>query len=190
MTLIRTTGPAAEPVTLAEAKAHLRLAHDSEDALIAGLIRAAREMVERDTGAALIDQAWRLALDELPACGTVTIARFPVKQVSAVTFYGQSGAPVVVDPGDYVLDSLSRPARLHVEAGVATPLRAMNGVEIDFIAGFGSAGPDVPDLFKRAILVLVAHWFEFRAAFDADDQPVSVPGGYERLIAGYRTWRL
>ena len=63
MTLFRTVEPALEPVTLAEAKAHMRLGHDSEDALIAGLIRAARDEVERTTGTALIDQDWRLALD-------------------------------------------------------------------------------------------------------------------------------
>jgi uncharacterized phiE125 gp8 family phage protein len=63
MTLIRTVEPAAEPVTLAEAKAHLRLADSSEDDLLTGLIRAARQDVERATGMALIDQHWRLVLD-------------------------------------------------------------------------------------------------------------------------------
>jgi uncharacterized phiE125 gp8 family phage protein len=66
----------------------------------------------------------------------------------------------------------------------------MNGVEIDFSAGFGEAGADVPDLLKRAILLLVAHWFEFRAGFGPADQPASYPAGYERLIAGYRAGRL
>ena len=66
MTLFRTVAPATEPVTLAEAKAYLRLQHDSEDALLAGLVRAAREEVERSTGAALIDQHWRMTLDAWP----------------------------------------------------------------------------------------------------------------------------
>ncbi len=39
MTLFRTVDPVADPVTVAEAKAQLRVNHDSEDALIAGLIR-------------------------------------------------------------------------------------------------------------------------------------------------------
>jgi uncharacterized phiE125 gp8 family phage protein len=66
MTLLRTGEPLAEPVTVSEVKSHLRLQHASEDDLIAGLIRAAREEVERATGMALIDQTWRLVLDRWP----------------------------------------------------------------------------------------------------------------------------
>ena len=57
-------------------------------------------------------------------------------------------------------------------------------------AGFGEAGTDVPDLLRRAILVLVAHWYEFRASFGPGDQPVSYPQNYERMIAFYRDRRL
>jgi uncharacterized phiE125 gp8 family phage protein len=189
MTLFRTVDPAVEPVTLAEAKAHLRLDHDSEDALLSGLIRAARDEVEKSTGLALIDQSWRLALDRWPRHGCALIARHPVKAILSVTAYGPDGEASLIAPETYQFDALSRPARLHFEAQTA-PLRAMNGIEIDFSAGFGEAGPDVPDLVKRAILVLVAHWFEFRAAFGPGDQPVSFPVGYERMIAGYRARRL
>lgn len=189
MTLFRTVEPAAEPVTLVEAKAHLRISHDSEDELIAGLIRAAREEVEAQTGTALIDQNWRLALDSWPANGRVALMRHPVKQVLSVTVYGSEGEASVVDPQSYLLDAMSRPARLHFDERPA-PGRVMNGIEVDFSAGFGEAGADVPDLLKRAMLLLVAHWYEFRAAFSADMQPVSIPDGFDRLIAGHRRGRL
>ncbi len=189
MTLIRTVAPAAEPVTLAEVKAHLRLAHDSEDALLNGLIRAAREDLERATGLALIDQAWRLVLDAWPAQGCALLARHPVRETLSVTVFGSQGEASLVDPADYQLDALSRPARLHFEPR-PEPLRILNGIEIDFSAGFGEAGTDVPDLLKRAILVLVAHWYEFRASYDAADQPVSYPPAYDRIVAGYRARRL
>ncbi|WP_274629677.1 head-tail connector protein [Arvimicrobium flavum] len=189
MTLFRTVEPAVEPVTLAEAKAHLRLDHDSEDGLVSGLIRAARDEVERSTGLALIDQTWRLVLDRWPRSGCAAITKHPVKAILSVTAYGPDGEASLVDPGTYQFDGLSRPARLHLEADTA-PLRAMNGIEVDFSAGFGESGPDVPDLLKRTILLLVAHWFEFRGTFGPGDQPVSFPVGYERMISGYRTRRL
>ena len=44
--------PQAEPLTLADVKAHLRLDSGDEDTLLAALIRAAREHLERTTGLA------------------------------------------------------------------------------------------------------------------------------------------
>lgn len=189
MTLIRTVDPAAEPVTLADVKAHLRLDRDSEDDLLGGLIRAAREEIERSAGLALIEQKWRLALDEWPREGCVAIPLHPVREILSVTAYGSEGEASLIDPSACQADLASRPARLHLE-GPPGALRAMNGIEIDFAAGFGEAATDVPDLLRRAIVLLVAHWYEFRSGFGPADQPVSYPAGYERMIAPYRRRRL
>ena len=189
MALFRTSGPDAEPLTTTECKAHLRVSHSSDDELLAGLIRAAREDVESATGMALINQSWRLALDAWPSQGCVPIARHPVREILSVTIYGSEGEASLLDPASYQLDPLSRPARLHFETR-PSPGIAMNGVEIDFRAGYGEAGADVPDLLKRAMMLLVAHWYEFRAEYGAADQPVSLPEGYQRLVAGFRARRL
>lgn len=189
MTLFRTIPPEVEPVTLAEAKAHLRITHDSEDALVESLLRAAREDVEHRTGQALIVQHWRLALDELPGDGVVALRRGPVREITSVTVYGDDGAASLVDPGTYQLDAAATPARLRFR-DIPGAMRAMNGIEIDFVAGFGEAGTDVPDLIKRAVLVLAAHWFEFRAVFGTDAAGVSSPGGFDRLLAPYLPRRL
>lgn len=189
MTLFRTVEPALEPVTLAEAKAFLRVDHDSEDNLIASLIAAARQDVERTTGAALIDQTWRLSLDDWPQSGTVAVHRYPLRQVLGVTVYDANGDGVEIDPDDYVVDGNSSPPRIHFREAVASG-QPMNGIEIDFTAGFGAAGPDVPDSLRRAILVLVAHWYEFRASVGPQDQPVSYPLGYDRLLASWKQRRL
>lgn len=189
MTLFRTVDPTVEPVTLAEAKAHLRIDGTSDDDLLAGLIRAARQEVEQATGMALMEQNWRLSLDCWPASGTALLKIHPLREVLSVTLYGSEGEASVLAPQNYQVDAVSRPARIHF-IDPPPALRAMNGVEIDFTAGFGEAGADVPDLLKRAILLLVAHWYEFRVGFGPADQPVSYPPGYERLIAGYRAGRL
>lgn len=189
MTLVRTSGPDAEPVTVAELKAQLRLTHESEDVLLASLIRAAREDVERTTALALIDQEWRLVLDRWPADAMVLIKLHPVREIISVTAYGTSGQPAVLPPGQYEVDTISRPARIHLKQH-SPGIGAMNGLDIEFAAGFGEAGPDVPETLRRAIIVLAAHWYEFRASYGPDQQPVSYPPVYERLVAGYRERRL
>lgn len=78
------TAATTEPVTLAEAKAHVYATHDSDDALIGSLITAAREIVERQTGYALAqaDYAWTPVGDRTSPLpiepGTVTSAALEV----------------------------------------------------------------------------------------------------------------
>jgi uncharacterized phiE125 gp8 family phage protein len=189
MTLFRTVDAAVEPVSVAEARQHLRIGHESEDALIAGLIRAARQEVEQTTATAMINQTWRLVLDDWPRQETVLLRRTPVREMLSVTIFDADGAGSVLAPEHYQLDGTSAPARLHF-AKRPPPGLALNGIEIDFAAGYGEAGTDVPDLLKRAMLMLVAHWYEFRGAFGPDSQPVSVPDEYRRLVAAWRTPRL
>lgn len=189
MTLVRTVDPSAEPVTLAELKAFLRVDHGSEDALLQGLIRAARQDVERATALALIDQAWRLVIDTIPASGWLALPLHPLREILSVTVYGSEGEAALIDPASYRADLVSRPGRLFFEPR-PDRLGVMNGIEVDFTAGFGEAGTDVPDTLRHAIKVLAGHWYEFRGSYGPSDQPVSYPGGYDRLIAGYRARRL
>ena len=51
MPLVLTAGPAVEPVSLAEAKAHMRVDGTAEDTLIGSLILTARLHVEAELGA-------------------------------------------------------------------------------------------------------------------------------------------
>lgn len=183
MVLMPIGTPAVPPVPLADAKAHLRVTHDGEDALIAELVDAAARFIADDTGLALIDQTWRLSLSDMPTT-PVSLPRHPVAAIVAVTAYDHDGDPAVLDGSAYRLDTLRRPATLTFEPGSLSA--SMTGIEIDFRAGFGPAGPDVPDTLRRAILTLVAHWYEFRGSYGPGEQPVSVPMAYSRLV---RAWR-
>jgi uncharacterized phiE125 gp8 family phage protein len=189
MALFKIAEPALEPVTVADARAWLRVTHTSEDTLISDLISAARQDVENQTGLSLISQQWRLTMDDWPDGDIIELPRGPVTGVLAVTVYSANGTPSTMPPTDYLLDMRSDPARLMFEKR-ATLGRRMNGIEIDFSAGFGATGTSVPDLLTRAILLLVAHWYEFRGAFRASDQPVSYPDGYLPLMRPYRKVRL
>jgi uncharacterized phiE125 gp8 family phage protein len=190
MTLTRIAAPAVEPVTLSEAKAHLRVTDTAEDALISGLIKAAREEVEQATGLALITQDWRLYLDNWPPSGLVRLRRHPVQSVIQVTVYNGAGTPETVVPPDVNLDRINRPARFLMPDGVKAPGKAMNGIEIDFRAGYGATGVDVPDGLKRAILLLAAFWYEHRGAQGGSGSPSVWPDGFERLIERNRAMEL
>lgn len=189
MTYALIAPPVAEALTLADVKAHLRIDQADEDDLLAGLIAAAREHLERTTGLALISQAIRLYLDRWPQAGVIEMTRGPVQAISEVRIYDAAGVETTVDLSGHVLDGASRPARLWLRSR-PSPGQALNGVEIDFIAGFGEAGADVPDTLKRAMLVHIAAMYEFRGAVAVDMQPGVVPDGYARLVVPFAMRRL
>ncbi len=176
--------PQAEPLTLAEVRAHLRLDSGEEDALLTALIRTAREHLERTTGLCLLRQTWRLYLDRWPPDGVIQIGRTPVQAIEKILVFDGGGRARDVTAADSLLDGEARPARLWLR-DPPPPGRAMNGIEIDFIAGYGEAGADVPDTLKRAMLMHVAQMFAFRGAVCAENQPAGVPAGYERLVSPF-----
>ncbi|HWU62291.1 MAG TPA: head-tail connector protein [Ensifer sp.] len=181
--------PAAEPLTLAQVKTHLRLDGSAEDALLTGLIAAARAYLEATTGLALITQTLRFYLDDWPADGLIQLAIAPLQTLQSVTLYDAAGNPQAVSLDGHVLDSASMPARLFL-ATQPPAGRPLNGIEIDVVAGFGNTGTEVPDTLTRAMLMQVALMYELRGAVPSDMQPAAVPAGYDRLVSPWRTVRL
>src|SRR5262245_2558975 len=109
MSSILLDGPAVEPVSLAEAKAHLRVAHDDDDDAITALIAGARVHVEAQTRRALITQTWRLSRDVWPANGRIPVLPAPLRELVAARIYKLDGSTQAIDPGVFAIDKTSAP---------------------------------------------------------------------------------
>lgn len=188
MTPLLLTPPAAEPLTLAEAKAWLRIDGTEEDALVASLIGAARGLVERAARRTLIHQGWRILRDSWPVEGRITLPLAPVAEVTAVRVLDSAGLPVIVPPAAYRLEALRDPALVMITGAVPLPGQAMSGIEIDVIAGFGPAPEDVPEPLRHAVRLLLARWYERRGDAAGDEQ--ALPGDIAALIGPYRRPRV
>lgn len=179
--------PASEPVSLADAKAWLRIDTSAEDSLVAGLIPAARALVEAATRRLLMTQTWRLSFDDWPP-GAVAMPLAPVASVAAVRVYDAGGVAQVVDSATWRLFETPDQARIVFSATPPTPGRAVSGIEIDVVAGYGAAN-DVPQALRQAMLMLIARWFENRG--DGLDTGVNLlPVSVASLIAPFRRPRL
>lgn len=195
MTLELTAAPAAEPVSVSDAKNWLRISHAADDALILSLIRAAREHVETRTGLALITQSWRERLEDWPrdrlsASGlAVRLARAPLTSVEAVRVRDRNGALTDWDAAEFRVET-GEPGRLVAILPFALPRpdHRGGGIEIDFTAGYGETPDDVPAPLRAAILHLVA------ASYGADrgegGETPPAPEIVDRLLAPYERMRL
>ena len=191
MALVMTTAPAAEPISLAEAKAHLRVDASDEDTLLLSLISAARMFVERTLGVALITQDWSYFLDHWPRSGTVVLPLAPAQGVASVKVHDAEGGSTEIDAESYEVDTLSEPARLVLMSAVPSAAsRQLSAFEIAFTAGYGDEPEDVPAPIRHALTLLVAHWFERREPVEFGYAPQEVPATVAGLLLPYRRVRL
>jgi uncharacterized phiE125 gp8 family phage protein len=187
MSSILLTPPAVEPVTLADIKAFLRVEHNDDDAVISGLIAAARTHVEVQTRRALITQTWRLIRDAWPRDGRIAVLPVPLVDIVAVRVFDEHGTAQSIDLDGFVTDAAAAPAIIAFASwSVAAPGRMAGGVEIDIEAGYGDAPDDVPAPLRQAMRVLVAHWFESRGLAALGRSVAELPAGFAGLIAPYR----
>ena len=188
MTVLLISPPAVEPVSLDEAKAHLRLTGTDDDTWLAAMIAAARIHVETATRRSLIDQTWRLCLDAWPPGDLLVLPVGPVRAVTEITVYDAEGTPSLLPPSAWTLDVAD--ARLHLGNGGPRPGRVFNGLEIDMIAGYGPSSLSVPQPLRLAVMMLVARWYEDREGMAFGLVAADIAGAFETLIAPYCRKRL
>ncbi|MDO9414027.1 MAG: head-tail connector protein [Pseudolabrys sp.] len=184
MSSLLLTAPAVEPLSLAEAKAFLRVEHNDDDDVIGALIAASRIHVEAQTRRALITQTWRITLDAWPEDGRLKVAPAPLRELSATRVYDDGGVAHAVDAESFVVDS-GGSALAFAPWALPAPGRIVAGIELDVICGYGDAATDVPEPLRHALRLLVAHWYENRglAALGA---VTILPSTVATLIAPYR----
>jgi len=170
--------PAGEPVTLLEAKQHLRVDVDDDDALIGSLIAAARQAAETITGRQLMTARWKLVLDAFPGAtfahaGTgatfslpahaVLLAKCPVQSVISIEYLDMNGTLQTMHAEDYVLDAACEPARLSPAFGKSWPptLPQIGAITVTFDAGYGLASA-VPEGIKSWIKLRVGSLYGHR----------------------------
>lgn len=184
--LVQTTPPAVEPLSVQETKDFLRIDQSSDDTLVESLIMAARMQCEKYTGRALINQSWSLFLDHWPGRDTtiwwegirdgaqtsrptnfLLIPKPPLVSITQILIYDEDDTGVVWEPSNYYVDTACAPGRVVLRTGgvAPSPLRAANGIEIQFTAGYGDEAADVPRSLIEGISRTVAHMYENRGDF-------------------------
>lgn len=186
------SGPAAEPLTVAELKLHLRIGIDDEDALLASFITAARTHIEIITQRSLVTQTWDYWLDRFPTQRRIELPRPPLQSVTGIYYIPDGASEATFAEDNYLVDAPFGAVCLGLNASwPGDLLQAVNGVRIRFVAGYGSAGADVPEPLRQAIRILAGDFYENRenAVVGQGVNVLSIPTGVLYLCQAYRIWR-
>jgi uncharacterized phiE125 gp8 family phage protein len=186
MSLVRTTAPTQEPLSLAEARLHLRLEDDfsDDDALVTSLITAARAYVEKHINQPVMPQAWRLTLDCFPCEDVIDLGMPGVDAVSSFSYVDPTGANVSFP--SFVLDGDAFPSRVVRSYGIPWPTTRVqrNAVTISFTCS--GLATDEREAIKSAMKLLIGQWYENREALIETRYALNVPFSVDALLGPYR----
>ncbi len=184
--LKRAAQPVVEPVSLSDAKTHLRVDTESDDDQILALITAAREWCENYTQRTFVHTQWTMTLDTFP--WEIELPRPPVAVASGntattITYAMEGGGTATLATSEYRVDRTSEPGVIRtVYAGTwPSHLLDRNSISVTWWGGYGEDGTKVPKVVRAAILMLVAYWYERRLAAD-QVAATAVPFGVSSML--------
>lgn len=181
MALRVVTKPAKEPVTLAEAKAHLRVDANDDDTYISSLITSARMLLEELEWRTYITTTYEMTARKFAT--RIYLRRPPAQSVVSIQYIDANGVLQTLDASKYVLNANAVPAYIEPAYGEVWPTirQGPEAVRIQYKAGYGDNESDVPEYTRQAILLLVGHWYRTREAV-TERQAREVPFAVSQLL--------
>lgn len=184
--LTKAVEPSVEPVSLAEAKSHLRVDITTDDAYIAALITAAREYCETYLDETLLHTQYVMRLDGFPV--EIELPKPPMASSGtytavSITYTMDNGSTTELATTAYRVDRESTPGVIRYPYSGSWPphLHDFNAVTVRWWAGKGASGSSVPQRVRNAILWLVGLWYERRMAADTMTAN-EIPFGVKALL--------
>jgi len=192
--------PAEEPLSVDQAKKHLKQEDAEDDDLIGDMLTGVRQFLEDQLNTQLVTATRLETLDTFPGhaeCqselkyagggrGVITLRFPPVQTINAIRYVDTNGVQQTLSPSEYVADLRSRPARIEPAYGKAWPAtrRQLNAVEVEFVCGFGPE-PSVPRIYKQMIRSILGHWYVTREEA-TENELIPIPFGAGVLIRQLR----
>jgi len=188
--LVLKTGPATTAISLAEAKAFLRVDSDYDDdnAYITSLIGVATNVVEQFTRRRLITQTYNIYYDEFPPYMDLQVGN--VASVTHVKYYDTDNTLQTLDTSEYDVDIRVKPGRIYQaeDGNFPDTYERANSVEVEFVVG--SAASDVEDAIKQAMYIVIGRYYENRQDVVMGTQVNELPLMVDHLLTPYRLLEL
>lgn len=192
MLVEETTVPgSALPVT--HFKDHLRLGSGFtddaiQDTMLESYLRAAIAAIEARTGKILIEREFSWTLSLWRNCRAQALPVAPVSAIIEIVTIGQDHIETVSNSDSWrLVPDMQRP-RVEATGGALPPMVIGGSARIGFLAGYGPDWSDLPADLQQAVLILAAHFYEYR--HEADLGGGGLPYSVTALIERYRTVRL
>jgi len=187
-------GPTLEPLDIDEAKKALRFGSTTEDTLFDLWISGARQDFETQTGRQLLTATYELWLGGTPCERRIELPRPPLQSVESIKYDDSEGVEQTMDAALYTVVAPQGPhARrgwIELASGACWPIVTpkAKALRIRFVAGYGDAPGDVPEIVKGALHLLVGLRHKFRTEVHEGRAsiPIQIPLGAGPILQQFR----
>lgn len=183
--VVITAAPAAEPLTVDQAKAQLRVDHTDDDGLIADHIAAARSHVEGVTGTRMVTQTVSMKTDTWADLGNLPVA--PIQTLSSIAYVDTAGDVITLSASVYEsrLDLLE-PAVVLKHQQAWPQLQPGSLITLTAVAGYGDAGTQPPAVLQAIRLIVGDFYAQRESAGEGAVVSAQLAATVDSLLCNHR----
>ena len=173
------------PVSLTEAKLHLKVDITTDDTLITNLIVAATQVSEEYTNRFFIDTVVNQTCSDFKELSELFKSK--VSAVTHIKYYDSDNAQQTWSSSNYVVNNEYEPCQINLVVDGSFPNIAdrIDAIECKYTVGYGTAS-DVPDVIKQAILLTLGNWYENRMSVITGRTTTEMPMSAKFLLDTYK----
>lgn len=193
MMLIEETAIPAEALPLAELRNHLRMGsgfgEDTlQDPVLESFLRASLSAIEARTNKVLLERGFLWSLSKWQGRDSQALPVSPVSALTRLTLVARDGAETELDTTAFVMRPSLQTSEIVAQNGSLPSIPDRGAIDLRFVAGWGSDWASIPPDLAQAVLLLAAHYYEFRSETSLSDG--CMPFGVSSLIERYKPRRL
>ena len=179
------TAATTYPVSLTEAKSHLKVDTTADDTYIESIIKAATQLSEEYTNRFFIDtviEQYASSFAELE-----TLFKSKVSVISFVKYYDSNNTLQTLSDTIYDAQVRYEPAQIQLADGQSYPAftKRNDAVEVKYTVGYGAAS-DVPEIIKQAILLTIGNFYSNRESVIVGRMVSELPQNSKWLLDTYK----
>jgi len=174
------------PVSLTEAKSHLKVDTTADDTYITSIIKAATQLSEEYTNRFFIDTVIEQTCSDFAQLQTLFKSK--VSAVAHVKYYDSDNSLQTLSSTIYDTQLQYEPSQIQLADDKSFPeiTKRNDAVVARYTVGYGSAASDVPEIIKQAILLTIGNFYQNRNSVVIGRIATELPMNVKWLLDTYK----